>query len=306
MKPESIRALLSSALLVLSCGTPVALAQPSDKPAASAMRPGPLGFTSERRGSAKQAKALLDRAADFMAKNPKERAFAAFNNQKGHFIQGDLYVFAFDLESGIMQAHGGEPEGLVGMNVMDLRDAAGKPLIREMADVAKKDGAGTVDYVWLNRVTNHVEQKTTFVKRVGQTVIGVGYYTPRGSPEEARSLLERAAEALQADARTALAAFNDPRGRFTHYDLYVFAVGLEDKKFHAFAANPGLVGADVADLRDAKGKPIIRDMIALVKDKGEGVVEYVWRNPANNKVESKHSYVKRVDKYLIGVGYYTR
>ncbi len=271
----------------------------------AAQKPPPATLNVPR-GSPKQAQALLDKAVAYLQSQPAEKAFAAFNNQKGHFVQGDLYVFVFDLETGIMHAHGGSPEGLVGMNVLDLRDASGKPLIREMVEVVQTKGSGSVEYRWLNYKINHLEIKNSFVKRVGNYVVGVGYYVPRGAPEEARDLLGRAAAALRADPKEALAAFNSPSSRFTHYDLYVFVVGINDGKFYAMGANPGLVGLDVKDLKDAAGKPIIQDMIAIVKDKGTGVYDYVWRNPANNKVEPKHSYIERVDDYLIGVGYYTK
>ena len=95
------------------------------------------------RSSAKQAQALLDKAVQYLQTHSTEQAFAAFNNQKGRFVQGDLYVFVFDLDTGIMHAHGGSPDGLVGMNVLDLRDASGKPLIREMAEVARPRAAAT-------------------------------------------------------------------------------------------------------------------------------------------------------------------
>jgi cytochrome c len=32
----------------------------------------------------------------------------------------------------------------------------------------------------------------------------------------------------------------------------------------------------------------------------------VWRNPATNAVEQKHSLIQRVDKVLLGVGYYSK
>jgi cytochrome c len=271
----------------------------------AAQKPSPTTL-SVPRSSSKQAQALLDKAVAYLQEQPPEKAYAAFNNQKGRFVQDDLYVFVFDLDTGIMHAHGGSPEGLVGMNVLDLRDAAGKPLIREMAEVAKTKGSGSVDYVWLNRKTNHIESKTSLLKRVGNKVVAVGYYVPRGAPEEARDLLDRAAAALRANPKEALSAFNNPTSRFTHYDLYVFVVGINDGKFYAMGANPGLVGLDVKDLKDAAGKPIIQDMIAIVKEKGSGEYDYVWRSPANNKVEPKHSYIERVDDYLIGVGYYTK
>jgi cytochrome c len=286
-----------------------ALAQPAfgqgEQAAPAAQRPSPTTLTVPR-GSAKQAQALLDKAVSYLQEQPPEKAYAAFNNQKGRFVEGDLYVFVFDLETGIMHAHGGRPEGLVGMNVLDLRDASGKPLIREMVEVARTKGSGNVEYMWLNYRINHLETKNSFIQRVGNNVVGVGYYVPRGAPEEARDLLNRSVNALRADPKEALAAFNSPASRFTHYDLYVFVVGIDDGKFYAMGANPGLVGMDVKDLKDAAGKPIIRDMTAIVKEKGSGDYEYVWRNPANNRVERKHSYIERVGDYLVGVGYYTK
>ncbi|HQR52590.1 MAG TPA: cache domain-containing protein [Burkholderiales bacterium] len=300
---KSGRAALLLAGLLLVAATPPAGAQGGGNQAAQ--QPAPATLTVSR-SSQKQAQALLDKAVAYLQQHPAEQAYAAFNNQKGPFVRDDLYVFVFDLETGVMHAHGGSPEGLVGMNVIDLRDASGKPIIREMADVAKTKGSGNVDYVWLNRKNNHLESKTSLVKRVGNNVVSVGYYVPRGSPEEARDLLKRAVAAVRANPAEAFQAFDTPTGRFTHYDLYVFVVGINDGKFYAMGANPGLVGTDVKDLKNAEGKPIIQDMINIAKEKGSGEYEYAWRNPADNKVEKKHSYIEKVGDYVVGVGYYTK
>lgn len=257
------------------------------------------------RASAREARLMLDQAVKLLEEKPPATAFAAFNNPKGSYVKGDLYVFVVGRD-GIMHAHGGAPEGLVGMQVLDLRDASGKALIREMLEVAPAKGNREVQYVWLNRVSNRVEDKTAFVRQVGDYVVGVGFYVPRSSVEQARDFLARAvAEVGRSGAPAAFAAFNDRRGAFVKEDLYVFAVGLDDGKFYAMGATPGLVGADVRDLRDAAGKPIIQEMIKLAGE-GGGDYEYVWRNPANNKVEKKHSIVRKVDHYLIGVGHYLR
>lgn len=258
------------------------------------------------RGSPKEARALLDKAAAYLGKYPPEKAYAAFNNQKGEFVRGDLYVFVVGLD-GIMHAHGGAAEGLVGMNVTDLRDAAGKPLIREILDAARSAGSGSVEYVWLNRVNNRIESKTTQFRRVGDNVVAVGSYTPRSSAEQARAFLDSAiAEIRKAGPESAFREFNARSGRFVHDDLYVFVVGIDDTRFHAMGATPELVGNDVGDLRDAAGKPIIREMVQLAKENEKGAYDYVWRNPANNRVENKHSLIQRVGSYLVGVGYYTK
>lgn len=277
---------------------------PSSAVAAEADRPGKAKAVP--RAGAREARAMLNEAARLLERNPAATAFAAFNNLKGEFVKNDLYVFVFGSKDGIMHAHGGAPDGLVGLQVLDLRDASGKALIREMLDVATAKGEGQVQYVWLNRVSNRVEDKTAFVRKVGDYVVGVGFYVPRSSAEQAKAFLDRAvAEVGKAGAEAAFREFNDRRGRFVQEDLYVFVVGLDDARFYAMGATPGLVGADVRDLKDAAGKPIVQEMIRLARE-GGGEYEYVWRNPVNNKVETKRSQVRKVDNYLIGVGYYMR
>lgn len=302
-KSPALSATLLAALLAGVLGgpaTPVALADHGI--AKTADRPAP----KVKRSSAKEAKELLEQAVARLQKGPVQAAIAEFNNPRGNFIRNDLYVFVVGTD-GMMRAHGGAREGLVGMNVSDLRDASGKPIIRQMLDIAAKSGSGSLDYIWLNRVSNRVENKTTLFRMVGDQLVGVGYYTPRSSAEQAVSLLDKAAADMGKNgAQQAFDHFNDRHGPYHNDDLYVFVVGLEDSRFYAMGATPELVGNNVAELRDAAGKPIIKDMIQLVKDKGEGIYEYVWRNPATNKVEQKHSFVRKVDRYLVGVGYYTR
>ena len=57
-------------------------------------------------------------------------------------------------------------------------------------------------------------------------------------------------------------------------------------------------------ITDAAGTPLFKQMIEMAKDKGIGTVDYVWRNPATNAVEKKHTLIRRVDDVLLGVGYY--
>lgn len=258
------------------------------------------------RSTPKEARAMLDKAVAYLGQHFPAKALAAFNDPRGEFVRGDVYVFVVGLD-GVMHANGGASEGLVGLNVTDLRDAAGKSLIREILDTARTAGAGSIDYVWLNRLSNRVESKTTQFRRVGDYVVAVGSYTPRSSAEQAKALLEQAVgEIGKVGADAAFGAFNARHGRFVHDDLYVFVVGLDDTRFYAMGATPELVGNDAGDLRDAAGKPIIREMARLAKERESGAYEYVWRNPANNKVENKHSLIQRVGGYLVGVGYYTK
>ncbi len=121
-----------------------------------------------------QAQALLDKAvAEVNAAGP-DKAFAEFNDAKGSFKTRELYVFVFSM-GGVYEASGANPN-LVGTAAPDMTDAEGKPLVREMIAVAKSKGHGRVDYIWLNRSDNRVEHKRSLVQRVGDHIVGVGYY----------------------------------------------------------------------------------------------------------------------------------
>ena len=252
---------------------------------------------------AKRAQALLARAVDYYKGN-KDRALAAFM-RAGEFINGDLYVYVIDL-NGQMLASGGSSSALIGRNIADMRDAAGKPFFREMIDTAKSKGSGMVEYRWLNRADRKIERKAAYYQKVDDRIIAVGFYIPRASAEQAKTLLEQAATAVKENPLSAIAAFNDLNGKFIQDDLYVFAIDLKDGKFVAHGATPRLIGTDALELKDPTGKPIIKEMIAIVQAKGQGALDYQWRNPVTEKTESKHTLLRKVNNYLIGVGYYTR
>ena len=125
---------------------------------------------------AEQAKALLDKAVAYLEKEGAARAICAFNDPGGDFHKGPLYVFALSMD-GVYIAHSAAPT-LVGVSLRDTRDAAGQPVGKDIMEVIATQREGSVDYMWLNYTTNKVEKKHTFVKRVKDIVLGVGYYTP--------------------------------------------------------------------------------------------------------------------------------
>ena len=129
---------------------------------------------ADEHASARSAEILLAKAVDKVKQDGPEKAFAAFNDSAGGFVAKELYVFVFDMK-GVYQASGGNPK-LVGTNAYDLKDAEGKYLVQEMIKIANETGKGQVNYVWLNRVDNRVEAKHSLVHRVGDYIVGVGYY----------------------------------------------------------------------------------------------------------------------------------
>jgi len=127
-------------------------------------------------GTAKEAEALVKKAAAYIEANGKEKAFAEFTDPKGKFTDRDLYIFVVDF-NGLTLAHGGNSK-LVGKEMSELKDADGKFFIKEFIKLAKTKGSGWVDYKWENPVTKKIEQKSTYIQRQRQEdyFLGCGIY----------------------------------------------------------------------------------------------------------------------------------
>ena len=266
----------------------------------------PQHLGSIERAKAGRATELLDAAVAYLKRNVPEKAFEAFNVQEGTFVYGPYYVYVVGPD-GFLYANGGKQMSLAGHNVLDLRDAAGKPVIRDLIAAAEQSPNGAIEYRWLNPEENHIDVKIGMYEKVDKYIVSVGYYTSRATQKEAQELLTRAVDFLKKNGGDkAFAAFNNQQAGFTHDDQYVFAIGIEDGRYRASGASPQLNGMDVRGMKDAAGNPLFEDMINMAKTKGSGTVEYVWRNPATNAVESKHTLIQRVGDVLLGVGYYTK
>jgi hypothetical protein len=124
----------------------------------------------------------------------------------------------------------------------------------------------------------------------------------RGTAEEAQALVEKAiARYKEVGAQQAFDEISDPEGPFVDRDLYIFVVG-PDGKVVAHGADPSRVGETLVGLRDADGKAFGDEIIAA---SAEGNwVDYKFENFTNGRIENKSSFVKKVDDYVFGCGYY--
>lgn len=127
-----------------------------------------------KRGTADEAVAMVKKATAYLTENGRDKAIAAFNDPKGEFIKGDLYVFMFTFD-GTALAHGQNAK-MVGKNLIDLKAGEVFP-IREFIKIAKSPaGTGWFGYKWPNSITKAMEEKNTYVERNGDVLIGVGTY----------------------------------------------------------------------------------------------------------------------------------
>lgn len=251
----------------------------------------------------KRATALLERAVRHIEQTG-EKGAADFSRQAA-FVDRDLYAYAVRMD-GRFLASGGSSAALIGDNVLDYTDVEGKAFFREMIELAKVKGGGQVEYRWFNPADSRGEPKVTMFRKVGEIVVAVGFYPPRATPVQARALLKDAVKVMKADPKGALVQFQRLDGRFVHDDLYVFVIDTADGRFLAHGATPALVGSNGFEVHDPNGKPVVTEMVRLAAKKGDGELDYSWRNPTTGKVEKKHTYFRTVDGKLVGVGYFQR
>jgi signal transduction histidine kinase len=127
---------------------------------------------SDQKATREEAKAMAEKAATLLKAEGPEKASVKFQDKDGGFIDRDLYVFVLD-GKGVFVAHGAKPV-LVGKGGLEMKDVTGFPLIHAFMDV--KD-SGWVDYKWPDATdSNKIKDKSTYVIKVGEYTLGVGYY----------------------------------------------------------------------------------------------------------------------------------
>lgn len=127
---------------------------------------------AEDNGSAKDAKAMLERAVAAV-KSDEARALAEFIRGGGGFKAGDLYVFCARGD-GKVDAHIDPTQ--IGRNLNDLYDVDGVAFGQEMMAVAQAGVIKGVSYMWPKPNSRVPAHKVSFVTRVADQVCGVGYY----------------------------------------------------------------------------------------------------------------------------------
>ena len=130
-------------------------------------------------GTKEEAIAMVKRVQEQFKKEGPEATFKAVSDKSvKEYHDRDLYPFVYDMRGankGLNVAHGARP-ALIGKILIDLKDQDGKYLIREMVDLANGPGHGWVDYKWPNPITSKIEDKSSYIEKMGDYFVGVGAY----------------------------------------------------------------------------------------------------------------------------------
>jgi diguanylate cyclase (GGDEF)-like protein/PAS domain S-box-containing protein len=199
------------------------------------------------------------------------------------FLDGRGYYFATRLDGEEMLcatcAH------LEGKNLLDLRDAQGAYVIRDMAALVRKDREGFYGYSWSKPETPGREhRKMAYVKYFApfDWFIGTGEY------------LEDTEQDLQREALDWIR-----RIRYDS-DAYLFA-----GRWDGTALSGPATGKNMLGVTDSNGVKIVQEMIGLARGSG-GFVEYVMPKIDGQRPEPKISYARGLPawQWYVGTGLY--
>lgn len=306
-------AALLAGLLVAGAGSPLLAASPQPPPGPAAVPPAaaPAGdyASSETAGL---VRFVAQAAAEIAARG--EASFDDFRRPAGPWLEGDRYVFVWDLE-GNRYVYPPDIEHESG-NQLEMQDLTGRPVGRQLVEQASSPaGRGWVHYQWrrTNRDDRRPVWKSTYVMRVtapsGRTyLVGSGLYE---SPIEKAFVVQEvdaAAELLQRRGRAAFPLLRDRRGRFWFHETYVFV----DTPQGVELVNPAFAsveGRNILGLRDQEGRPMVKEYIDLAMRRGSGWTTYLWPRPGSRSPARKTTYVRRVqtpegETLIVGAGLY--
>jgi cytochrome c len=128
------------------------------------------------RATAKEAEALVKKGVALINSEPHEKAFAEISDPKGPFVDRDLYLVVYRLD-GVNLAHGFNKK-FIGKNMIDLRDADGKPFQRERAEMAKTQSSFWQDLKFVDPLTKKIIPKQTYCERTADMLVCGGIYKP--------------------------------------------------------------------------------------------------------------------------------
>src|SRR5215475_11143620 len=123
-------------------------------------------------GTREEALAMVRRVQEKFKKEGAEATFHAIDNKE--FVDRDLFPFVYKFDGTVVSTPLAQFRG---KNMYDLKDQDGKFTTQEFIKIATTPPYhGWSDYRWLNPKANAVEDKSTWIARIGDYLVGVGVY----------------------------------------------------------------------------------------------------------------------------------
>ncbi len=252
----------------------------------------------------------LVRDAAALVEQKGEASFAEFRKSGTKWLHDDTYIFVLGDKTELLNPVKPEMENT---DVYQLKDADGKPFVRDYADLARQSPAGEAwgHFIWIEPATGKPLWKAAFLKTAKmpageEVIVGSGIYAPKMEKEFVVDTVDNAVRLIERKGKDAFAIFNDKTSQYQYQDTYVFVF---DKDGLCLAhVNPSMVGSNILDLKDVSGKPLNKEMLEIVQKDGSGWIDYSWPKPGAKEPSKKSSYVKKATldgkTLVVGAGIY--
>lgn len=246
----------------------------------------------------KRLVSFVDEAAALI-EHKGEHAFAEFGKRGSKWLR-ENYVFVYTPD-GTNVFHPIE-HGFVGKNLINLRDADGKPVVRLITDIAKKpaiDASGWVFYLGEEQTQLIPLWKSSYIRKAvapdGKIyLVGSGLSNMKIEKKWIEDRVNLACTLLQNRGKTeAFKEFMESSSSFVFLSTYIFVL---DEQGHTLVdpAFPTMAGRDLSQFRDAVGMPAIQELLRKLADHEDAWVQYLWPKPGNQLPSRKLIYARKV------------
>ena len=239
---------------------------------------------------------LVSDAATLMARKG-EAAFAQFRVPNSHWMYGDCYVFIYTVD-GTCVFQPEEPT-LVGKNLIEMRDIAGRPIVRGITDVARRpepDASGWVFYLWEDLPRLSPSWKATYIRKVVTPdhkvyALGAGLYHPKTERVFVKDNVDKAVQLLSQVGQAGMERLHDPS--FTVLDSYIFVMDAHGR-FLLDPVFPTLEPRDKWAFTDAVGVPVIQKVLQRLSGQEDVWMTYLEAEPGGRTPSRKAIYVRKI------------
>lgn len=290
------RAQMGRETVLVGCGVYLADAPREARPAPSMTAPALMALVRE-------ASALLAEQG--------EKAYPELRKQGSKWLRDDTYFFVWTTD-GTRVFHAADPAG-EGRDETGLTDIVGRPIGRMILAAGNSPtGEGWIHYMYPQPGGVFPAWKSTFVKRVAfpsgrRHIVGCGVYNMPMDKAFIEQVVSDAAQLIAKQGRDAFAQIRDRAGPFVFMDTYVF-VDRTDGTELVNPAQPSLEGRNLMDLKDLRGRAVVREEIAAALERGSAWLEYYWYRPGDNLPARKETFVRKVETdgetFVVGSGIY--
>jgi hypothetical protein len=254
-----------------------------------------------RRPTIEDLKTFVEKAYIYTQTHTKEEALCAFNDPSGEFIDGELYIFAYDMNGTSLALP--YQKSLVGTNRWFGEDIVGVKPLQRFIDKAKF-GGGFVYYQYPNPNDKFLsELKLSYVMSVDEDwLIGAGIYPETMSLNyswEKRNQLISQVRGLQylstiLQKEELLQMINNPGSIIQVDGLYPFALDPKGTILSS-AFDPAQTGRSRLGYTNSYDMSPVREIISLAESGGGMMYSLVW-DPVLEREMYVLIYVEPADK----------